>query len=175
MRSESATAIVGDLDEKRRAARNLARQTTFPAVADRRLGVRTPLGVLCLALVVACTAIRTGERPRDEDDGDISEPTLVADYLVPYPPDALDAGVYGVVRLSLRVEVDGGVDDVRILCGEHPGLNQAARDAVLRFRFRPAHADGGAIAKYVVWRYQFFLDSTPEEYVSPCSPFDAGR
>lgn len=60
-----------------------------------------------------------------------------------YPPDAVQQGLEGRVILSVTIAVTGSVTKVTVTesCG-HPSLDQAALDAVRRWRFSPATRDG---------------------------------
>lgn len=60
-----------------------------------------------------------------------------------YPPDAVQQGLEGRVVLSVTIAVSGSVTRVTVAesCG-HQSLDQAALDAVRRWRFSPATRDG---------------------------------
>jgi len=60
-----------------------------------------------------------------------------------YPPDAVQQGLEGRVILSVTIAVSGKVTKVNVAesCG-HQSLDQAALDAVRRWRFSPATRDG---------------------------------
>jgi TonB family protein len=58
-----------------------------------------------------------------------------------WPQEARDAGVTGMVIVQADVSSDGSVRDARVLRGA-PLLHGAAIDAVRRWRFEPAGADG---------------------------------
>ncbi len=60
-----------------------------------------------------------------------------------YPPDAVQQGLEGRVVLSVTIAVSGSVTKVIVAesCG-HQSLDQAALDAVRRWRFSPATRDG---------------------------------
>ena len=75
-----------------------------------------------------------------------------------YPPDALAAGVEGVVLLSVVVDADGKVSQVTVLDpGPHPGFAPAALHAVAEFQFSPAEIDGKPAAVEITYRYQFTI------------------
>jgi TonB family protein len=58
-----------------------------------------------------------------------------------WPQEARAAGVTGMVIVQADVSTDGSVHDARVLRGV-AALNAAALDAVRRWRFEPAGADG---------------------------------
>jgi protein TonB len=60
-----------------------------------------------------------------------------------YPDFAVSARIEGVVVLEATVGRDGRVEDVRILRSV-PLLDQAARDAVLQWRYAPLLLNGNA-------------------------------
>lgn len=67
-----------------------------------------------------------------------------------YPPRALAAHRSGEVTVRFTVRPDGSTGDVRIVRASPPHLfDAAARDAVRSWRFRPANAEGHAVATTV--------------------------
>jgi periplasmic protein TonB len=58
-----------------------------------------------------------------------------------YPPDALAAGIEGVVILEAKVGVDGSVEEARVLKSIKE-LDQAAIDAVKQWKFEPTLMNG---------------------------------
>jgi protein TonB len=87
-----------------------------------------------------------------------SDPELIGDVRIVYPPDALKAQVEGNVRLRLTVSAEGNVEKVVILDGPGYGLNEAARDALSRARFKPAMKGGEPVGYTIVWTYTFVID-----------------
>ncbi|MCY3841347.1 MAG: M56 family metallopeptidase [Gammaproteobacteria bacterium] len=60
-----------------------------------------------------------------------------------YPPQAIEGNVAGSVRLEFSVTASGAVRDPVVLEAEPPGVfDQAALDAVGKFRYKPWVADG---------------------------------
>ena len=87
-----------------------------------------------------------------------SAPTVLSEYKPPYPPEARRAQIEGQVVLSITVDSDGRVVAVKVLEGPGFGLNEAARDALRRFRFRPATQGGEPVATELKYTYTFQLD-----------------
>ena len=59
---------------------------------------------------------------------------------------------------SITVDPEGRVVSARVLKGPGHGLDEAARDAILRFRFRPAIKGGEAVSTDMKYSYTFLLD-----------------
>jgi protein TonB len=75
-----------------------------------------------------------------------------------YPHSARRLGVQGTTLLSVFVTVDGRVGDVVVKqSAGHPDLDQAAADAVRRWRFEPARRGAEAIAMWVLLPVEFRL------------------
>ena len=73
-----------------------------------------------------------------------------------YPRDAVMKGERGVVALLVKVSPLGTVDDVEVVSSSgHESLDEAARKAVLRWRFTPATEDGVAHESERVERFNF--------------------
>ena len=74
--------------------------------------------------------------------GDGVMPPAVLSKVDPaYTDEAKNAGISGVVTLSVVVGGDGTPQDIQVVNPLDPGLDQAARDAVAKWRFRPGSKD----------------------------------
>jgi TonB family protein len=76
-----------------------------------------------------------------------------------YPSNARRAGVDGTVVLRGIVGTDGRIREVEILKDLPYGLGEAARDAVRRWRFRPAEYAGERIAVYYTVTVNYRLEN----------------
>jgi protein TonB len=71
------------------------------------------------------------------------EPEVVAKGTLDYPPSAAAEGVAGTVRLEVLVTETGSVADVQVTASSGDRrLDEAAREWVHRWRYRPAVQDG---------------------------------
>ncbi len=87
--------------------------------------------------------------------------TLVLAHYAPptFPVGALDRRLSGWVDLQFVVKSDGLVSDVIIMGAEPVGVfEQAAVDAVRKWRYKPAQRDGHAIDQRARLRMKFALD-----------------
>ena len=75
-----------------------------------------------------------------------------------YPDEARREGIEGRVVVRLRIDEEGRVVEAEVLEGPGYGLNEAAREALLQFSFRPATVDGRAVATDLRYVYTFLLD-----------------
>ena len=67
-----------------------------------------------------------------------------------YPPRALDLGLEGVVHLRARVSAEGDIDACEILVSSgHSSLDEAALEAVRKWRFRPARRGEVGLAHWL--------------------------
>ncbi|WP_224366220.1 energy transducer TonB [Hyalangium versicolor] len=87
-----------------------------------------------------------------------SEPQLAGEVKIPYPDEARRAGIEGTVTLAITIDTEGRVVAARVVSGPGYGLNEAARDAILRFRFKPAIKGGEAVSTEMKYAYTFLLD-----------------
>jgi protein TonB len=76
------------------------------------------------------------------DSERIVEPVRVSAESAVYPPLARAADIQGEVRLVAHVGPDGTVTQVDVVQAPHPLLADAARKAVLRYRYTPGSRDG---------------------------------
>ena len=76
-----------------------------------------------------------------------------------YPPEALAAGVTGRVLLRIRVGVEGRVTAVHVFRSSGVrSLDQAALEAVRRWRFEPATERGRAVASQAIVPVRFRIE-----------------
>jgi protein TonB len=84
----------------------------------------------------------TGEPVFDRDLVAISKPDPR------YPPRALRAGIQGVVTIEFIVTPEGTVRDPKVIRSEPPDVfDDAAREGVLRWKFKPKIVDGKPITR----------------------------
>lgn len=87
-----------------------------------------------------------------------TEPVLLGEVKITYPDEAKKNEIEGSVRLKVTTDPTGLVTDVVIISGPGYGLNEAARDALRRFKFKPATKGGEAVGYTFVYTYTFLLD-----------------
>jgi protein TonB len=86
----------------------------------------------------------------------IKAPDKVVNVVPTYPPLARAAQVEGLVIIEAVIDASGGVTSARVLRG-HTLLDQAALDAVQRWKFKPATLNGEAIPVVMTVTVQFKL------------------
>ena len=73
-----------------------------------------------------------------------------------YPESARRAGLQGTTLLRIHIEADGHVSDVSVQrSAGHQSLDEAAADAVRRWRFEPALNSAGAVSMWAVVPVEF--------------------
>ncbi len=87
-----------------------------------------------------------------------SEPQVDSEVKIPYPEEARRAGIEGSVILSVVIDTSGKVVRVKVISGPGYGLNEAARDALPHFHFKPAVKAGEAVSTEMKYTYTFLLD-----------------
>lgn len=86
-----------------------------------------------------------------------SGPLPLDEVRIPYPTQARADGIEGTVTLMIVVDDTGKVTRARILNGPGHGLNEAALEAIRRFRFKPARQQGRAVSVETRFAYTFEL------------------
>jgi len=71
-------------------------------------------------------------------DDVLVQPIRIKTVAAAYPPVARAAQIVGNVVLHATVGLDGAVNDVAVVRSVHPLLDQAAKQAVLQYRYTPA-------------------------------------
>ena len=87
------------------------------------------------------------------------EPPAMIDFSAPeYPPLAREAGIEGTVAIRVLVSEEGKVLDATVLQSDvTPAMNQAAVQAALKCRFRPAKQRTVPVKAHVMIPFQFKL------------------
>ncbi len=95
--------------------------------------------------------------------GDLDEPPRAKVRTPPvYPFKARQRNIEGYVEVKLLVQPDGSVGSVEILDARPPGVfDQAALDAVPRWRFTPGRIEGRAVPSWVITRVVFTMNEAP--------------
>ncbi|MGD7035060.1 energy transducer TonB [Methylotuvimicrobium buryatense] len=76
-----------------------------------------------------------------------------------YPRRARERAIEGWVRLEIVVKPNGTVGDARVIDANPKQIfDQAALEAIRRWRFKPTHKDGRAVEQRVVQEISFRLD-----------------
>ena len=88
-----------------------------------------------------------------------SQPKILQEVKVHYPGRARGLGVEGTVKVRVLVGPDGAVREAKVIAGPGFGLDEAAREALLKFRFSPAiGSDGKPMACWITYRYAFEIN-----------------
>jgi TonB family protein len=100
--------------------------------AEATLEIMVPAGVRADANPTGPPRIRVGS---------VQQAKLVFQPRAIYPPEAKQAHVEGVVKLSAIIAKDGTVQNLEVISGE-PALAQAALDAVKQWIYQPTFLNG---------------------------------
>lgn len=89
----------------------------------------------------------------------VTLPSVVTRVNPEYTRDAMQQGIQGSVILSSVVQTDGSVSDVTVVqsLDEMSGLDQAAVDAMKRWKFTAGSKDGKAVAVRIECEMKFAL------------------
>lgn len=87
-----------------------------------------------------------------------TEPVALGEIKIPYPPEAKKNDIEGTVRLRVTIDEQGTVTAVSVISGPGYGLNEAARDILKKYKFKPAIKGGEAVGYTITYAYTFLLD-----------------
>lgn len=85
-------------------------------------------------------------------------PELASEFKAAYPEEARKLGLEGQVVLRLTIDSKGTVAKASVIKGSGHGFDEAALDAVKRFRFKPGTEGDEAVATEITYTYTFLLD-----------------
>lgn len=71
-----------------------------------------------------------------------TEPVVIEKFEAEYPAEEREQGVEGTTVLRLTIDDQGRVTEARVVRGPSQALDNAARQAMFRHRFKPATVDG---------------------------------
>ena len=121
------------------------------------------LRLLSVGFVMAGVALATvagaQERVYDRKDQDIKLPTVVKNVKANYTKEAMEARIEGTVWLSVVVENDGKVGEVKVTgsLDKQFGLDDAAVNAMKQWEFTPGTREGRPVAVRVDVEMTFHL------------------
>jgi TonB family protein len=95
-------------------------------------------------------------------------PECINAVLPPYPESAKKDRIEGEVWLQVLVDEHGDVGEVRVLrkSSSDVGFEQAAMDAALKWKYRPAVYNRKPVAVWIMYTLTFRLTSTNQNHVS---------
>jgi protein TonB len=106
---------------------------------------RSVVALATAAVIMAGVAVGgVAAKQRLKVGGAVQPPTKLVDVRPVYPEDAKAAHIEGVVILGIVIDEDGSVIDTAVL-RSIAELDQAAIDAVSRWKFEPTLLDGEAV------------------------------
>lgn len=85
-------------------------------------------------------------------------PKMKKEFRIPYPKEAKQKNIEGVVLMELLIDSTGKVRDVSLISGPGYGLNEAALLAIRQFEFSPAFIEKKAVAVKIRYGYRFVLN-----------------
>jgi protein TonB len=91
---------------------------------------------------ISPAAAQVGEPPAAEAPRGIFAPRLLRKVEPEYTPEARQAGISGIVVVSLAVRTDGSVDNAKVVRGLGYGLDEKAIECVKQWEFKPGEKDG---------------------------------
>jgi protein TonB len=89
--------------------------------------------------------------------GDVRPPQLIARVEPAYPEIEIKLRREGTVILEAIITTDGAVNEVRVLKSANAILDEAAKQAVMQWRYRPATLNGRAVNVYLTVTVSFRL------------------
>lgn len=114
-----------------------------------------------LSSVQGSWVIRFAELKDKPEKGDLIAPVAVEKIDPAYPPDLVRDHIEGTVTLYAVIRSDGTVGEIRLLRGIDSRLDENARIALSRWRFRPALKNGAAVDLEAVIHIPFKLKKLP--------------
>jgi TonB family protein len=130
-------------------------------------------------LVALAVVLATAPLWAQSDPGEAPQPVFVPPVLIEraeaaYPKEAFAQGLTGTVILEFDVGPDGKPANVTVKTPAGHGFDEAAVEAVGRFRFKPGTADGQPVPVHVTYAYKFVIQEVRKK-VEPAPRNDTER
>ncbi len=97
-------------------------------------------------------------------------PELVHFEQAPYPEQAARNGIQGDVVLKLTIDVEGNVTASDVVEPAGHGFDEAAREASLKFKWKPALRGEEPVPVQILYRYSFTLTPAEPDTPAPAAP-----
>ena len=104
--------------------------------------------LIALALFAAAASVRA-------DSAFDEAPTPLRTQAPVYPDSLRREGISGLVSISVSIDESGNVASTSVSKSSNPAFDQAALDAVARWKFKPAKKAGQPVAVTVVLPVRF--------------------
>lgn len=104
------------------------------------------------AVLLVSLPLVAAEKPFDEP------PTPMRTSAPNYPTQLKRDGITGMVSVSIMVNEQGEVEDAKVVKSSNPGFDQAAIEAVSKWKFKPAKKAGAPVSVKVVVPVKFAMD-----------------
>lgn len=126
-----------------------------------RIAVTLPASFIVITL--ALTAVqpawsqnetKSGRQAYKVGDG-VTAPKVLSKTDPEYTPDAKDAHIEGTVILRCVITSEGVADDITVVQGINPGLDQKAMEAIAKWTFQPGTKDGQPVDVYATIEVNF--------------------
>jgi len=119
---------------------------------------------LCVVLFATAVSAQAPGAPSSPESAaqEVRPPELIERAEATYPADAAKLEQPdGVVVLRVKIDVEGRVTEAEVIEPLGHGFDEAAREAVLQYRFKPAERRGRPVPAHIWVRYEFKLPSAP--------------
>jgi vitamin B12 transporter len=138
----------------------------------RSIALVAMLGVGLVGSSLRSASAQESDAGAPSGPGESAAPALTPPELLelaeaPYPPEAEAQRLEATVVLRILVGPDGSVSEAEVVEPAGSGFDEAARDALLRSRFKPASKDGSPVAARILYRYEFRLPPPAPPPVAP--------
>jgi protein TonB len=90
-----------------------------------------------------------------EDNLIAQHATVLSEVRGVYPPEAQRLGIEGTVHLRVAVDRQGNVRWVKVIRPAGHGMDEAAKQAMMRFKFRPARTVDGRFVDQIIPDYSY--------------------
>ena len=106
-------------------------------------------------------AIAQEPAPASRPPRSIQPPRLVSRVNPAYPREVMRERIEGLVQLTVNIESDGSIGDVKVVQSLDPRLDAAAVEAVKQWRYEPATVDGKPVRTIAKVSMAFNLVGAP--------------
>ena len=96
-------------------------------------------------------------KPYSIDVNADTPPHVIHKARIIYPPEMRGSQQRGLVKLRFLVDIEGRARNVVVVSSNNPGFNQAAIDAIAKYRFEPGRRNGVPVNTHLNETINFFF------------------
>jgi len=123
------------------------------------------IATLIILSIISCNdrSFQKGGNNQNTENQTISDPFIkmpevISKPDIEYPVKMINYGKEVIVYVSARIDLDGNVNDVKVVKSKNSAFNKYAINYAYEYKFKPGEKDGKKTEMYISWSIDFKLN-----------------